>query len=407
MVISNKKLSNRNAFLAIGVFAMLFAGIIYAWSILKIPFKEVYGFSDSSLAFNFTLTMCTFCLGAFFGSKLFRIIGASLTVVLSGVLTGIGFIGTAFISGNISLLYIFYALFAGTGIGIAYNVVISTVNAWFPDKKGISSGALMMAFGASTLIMGKVIESFFGNESIGWQKTYIIFGIILACVLIFSGVLLKRPAEDIVFPEIKTKNNIRNEAFEEKDYTTLQMIRRFTFWRAFICLVCLTAVGNSVISFARDLVLSVGAEVSLASTLVGVLSICNGLGRIFTGALFDSLGRRITMLTANIITIFAAAVTLIAVYLNSLPLCIIGLCITGISYGSCPTVCSAFVAAFYGKKHFPTNFSVINFNLIFASFIATASSKLLTSTGSYAAPFVLLLSLAFLALGLNFSIRKP
>ena len=54
MVISNKKLSNRNAFLAIGVFAMLFAGIIYAWSILKIPFKEVYGFSDSSLAFNFT-----------------------------------------------------------------------------------------------------------------------------------------------------------------------------------------------------------------------------------------------------------------------------------------------------------------------------------------------------------------
>ncbi len=386
---------------------MLFAGIIYAWSILKIPFKEVFGFSDSALAFNFTLTMCTFCIGAFLGSKLFRIIGTSLTVVLSGVLTGIGFIGTAFISGNVILLYVFYALFAGLGIGIAYNVVISTVNAWFPDKKGLSSGALMMSFGASTLIMGKIIEVFFANENIGWQKTYIIFGILLALVLIISGVLLKRPSDEVVLPKTKANKNANKEAFEEKDYTTTQMIKRFTFWRAFVCLVCLTAVGNSVISFARDLVLSVGAEVSLASTLVGVLSICNGLGRIFTGALFDYAGRRITMLTANIITIFAAGVTLTAVYLSSLPLCITGLCLTGISYGSCPTVCSAFVAAFYGKKHFPTNFSVINFNLIFASFIATASSNLLSSSGGYTAPFVLLLTLAVAALGLNLSIRRP
>lgn len=406
-MISDKKLSSRPVFLAVGVFSMLFAGIIYAWSILKIPFKEVYGFSDSALALNFTLTMCTFCIGAFFGSKLFRIIGTSLTVILSGVLTGIGFIGTAFMSGKIALLYVFYALFAGLGIGIAYNVIISTVNAWFPDRKGLASGALMMSFGASTLIMGKIIEKLFLSESIGWQKTYIIFGIALAFVLILSGIILKRPSPEVAFPEARSNKRISKESFEEKDFTTLQMIKRFSFWRAFICLVCLTAVGNSVISFARDLVLSVGAEVSLASTLVGVLSICNGLGRIFTGALFDSLGRRITMLTANIITILAAGVTLAAVYLSSIPLCIIGLCLTGLSYGSCPTVSSAFVSAFYGKKHFPTNFSVINFNLIFASFIATASSNLFAASGGYTAPFVLLLSLSVAALGLNLSIRKP
>ncbi len=406
-MISDKKLSSRPLFLAVGVFAMLFSGIIYAWSILKIPFKDVFGFSDSALAFNFTLTMCTFCLGAFFGSKIFKIIGTSLTVILSGLLVGVGFIGTAFISGNIALLYVFYALFAGLGIGIAYNVVISTVNDWFPDKKGLCSGALMMAFGASTLIIGKVIEGFFQNENIGWQKTYIIFGIVIAFVLILSGLLLKRPSEEIVFPEAKVNKKVNKESFESKDYTTTEMIKRFTFWRAFICLVCLTAVGNSVISFARDLVLSVGAEVSLASTLVGVLSICNGLGRIFTGALFDFAGRRITMLAANLITIFAAAITLVAVFIDSLPVCIIGLCITGISYGSCPTVCSAFVAAFYGRKHFPTNFSVINFNLILASFIATASSNLLSSTGSYTAPFILLLCLSIAALVLNFSIRRP
>lgn len=404
---SDKKLSSRNVFLAVGVFAMLFSGILYAWSILKVPFKSEFGFSDSSLAFNFTLTMCSFCIGAFFGSQLFKRIGTRLTIILSGLLVGIGFICTGLITGSIVYLYIFYAVFAGLGIGIAYNVVISTVNAWFPDKKGLCSGALMMAFGASTLILGKVIEALFNMESIGWQKTFIIFGAVTALVLIFTGLILKRPSPEVKFPEVKANKKSAKESFEVKDYTTSQMIKRFTFWRAFICLVCLTAVGNSVISFARDLVLSVGAEASLATTLVGVLSICNGLGRIITGAIFDGAGRRITMLAANIITIFAAGVTLIAVLVGSLPLCIAGLCLTGLSYGSCPTVCSAFVASFYGQKHFPSNFSVINFNLIAASFIATASSNLLLSTGSYTAPFIMLLGLSVLALGLNVSIRKP
>lgn len=393
--------------LATGVFAMLFSGVLYAWSILKVPFKQEFAFGDSALAFNFTLTMSFFCIGAFLGSKLFKLIGTRLTIILSGVLVGIGFFFSGLLTGSIVYLYIFYAVFAGLGIGIAYNVVISTVNAWFPDKKGLCSGALMMAFGASTLILGKVIEAFFAMENIGWQKTFMILGVAIALVLIITGLIIKRPSPEIVFPEAKQGKKVAKESFEAKDYTTAEMVKRFTFWRAFICLVCLTAVGNSVISFARDLVLSVGADASLASTLVGVLSVCNGLGRIFTGALFDKAGRRITMLAANVITVFAAGVTLVSVLTGSLPLCIAGLCLTGLSYGSCPTVCSAFTAAFYGQKHFPTNFSVINFNLLVASFIATASSNLLLSTGSYTAPFIMLLALSVIAMALNLSIRRP
>lgn len=404
---SDKKLSSRNAFLAVGVFAMLFSGILYAWSILKVPFKSEFGFGDSALAFNFTLTMSFFCIGAFLGGQLYKRIGTKLTIILAGLLGGVGFFCTGVITGSITYLYIFYAVFAGLGIGIAYNVVISTVSAWFPDKKGFCSGMLMMAFGASTLILGKVVEALFATESIGWQKTFMIFGVVLALVLIFTGLVIKRPSPEVALPQPKAGKKSVKENFEAKDYTTSEMIRRFTFWRAFICLVCLTAVGNSVISFARDLVLSVGAEASLATTLVGVLSVCNGLGRIFTGALFDAAGRRVTMLAANVITIFAAGVTLLAVSVGSLPLCIVGLCLTGLSYGSCPTVCSAFTAAFYGQKHFPSNFSITNFNLLPASFIATASSSLLLSTGSYTAPFAMLLALSVVALGLNLSVRKP
>lgn len=405
---TNANLNKRWLYLVSGVFTMLFSGVLYAWSILKIPFKNEFGWSDSVLAFNFTLTMCFFCLGAFFGSLICKKIGTRLTLIIAGALVGTGFVTTGLLSAQTPyLLYLTYAVLSGTGIGISYNVVVSTVNSWFPDKKGFSSGCLMMGFGVSTLLLGNIISSLFENEGFGWSNAYILLGIVVAVVLILAGLILKKPSADVDFPAQKSKKSAQKENFETRDFTTKEMLKSFTFWRAFVFMALITAVGNSVISFARDLVISVDAAPALATTLVGVLSVFNGIGRILTGAVYDSLGRKITMLASNILTIFAAGLTLVSVQTNSLPLCIIGLCLTGLSYGSCPTMTSAFTASFYGTKYFPTNYSLTNFNLIVASFIATFSNSLLISTGSYTAPFVMLLILAVGALGLNFTIRKP
>nr|MBE6545322.1 OFA family MFS transporter [Oscillospiraceae bacterium] len=400
-------LKKRNIMLIIGVASMLFAGIIYAWSILKAPLTEEFSWDGSALALNFTLTMCAFCLGGFGGSFLSRKIGVRASVIIAGIAAGLGFVLTGLLSGgSVILLYLTYALMAGGGIGVVYNVVISAVSAWFPDKKGFCSGCLMMGFGASSLLLGNLASVLFDLPSVGWRATYIIIGIALGAALAITGLLLERPGEGDILPEAKIVAS-KGEDFEIRDYSPIEMLRRFSFWRAFILLICLTAVGSSVISFARDLALSVGADAGLATTLVGVLSVCNGLGRIITGKTFDLLGRRKTMLAANILTIVAAGATLLAVYLSSLPLCIIGLCLTGMSYGASPTVSSAFTSAFYGAKHFPTNFSIMNFNLMAASFVATACSSLLSATGGYTAPFILLLGLSSAALVLNISIKKP
>ena len=395
-------------YLAVGVFTMLFSGILYAWSILKMPFKTEFQWTDSSLALNFTLTMCFFCLGAFLGSLIAKKIGHKLTLIIAGLLVGVGFALTGLLTANNQyMLYIAYALLAGAGIGISYNVTVSTVTGWFPDRKGLCSGCLMMGFGFSTLILGNLISLMFENASIGWSKTFIILGAVIGVVQILAGLILKKPSQDAVLPTPKPSKIAKAEVFEVRDFTTIEMLKSFTFWRAFVCVAFITAVGNSVISFARDLMISVDAVPSLATTLVGVLSVCNGFGRVLTGVFFDAVGRRTTMIASNVLTIVAAGVTLIAVMLHSLPLCIVGLCLTGLSYGSCPTVCSAFTSGFYGQKHFSVNYSLVNSNLILAASIASVSNNLMLSFGNYTAPFVLLLSLAFVALILNFTIRKP
>ncbi|MEE1198080.1 MAG: MFS transporter [Acutalibacteraceae bacterium] len=402
----NIKTSYRRSILILAVAAMLFAGIIYAWSILKVPLSADFGWGAEQLALNYTLTMCFFCIGGLLGSFLSRKIGVKLSTAFSAVLAGGGIALTGLLGGNnIFLLYVTYAFMGGLGIGIAYNVIISTVSAWFPDKKGFCSGCLMMGFGASSLILGNLADFLFKTQ-LGRRGTFIILGAALFAALLLTGLILKRPDESVILPAVREKSNNSTENLEQKDYTTIQMLKRFSFWRGFALIALVTAVGNSVISFARDLALSVGSAATLATTLVGVLAVCNGLGRIVSGVLFDTLGRKKTMLIANILTIVAAATTLVSVLCSSVPLCVIGLCLTGLSYGCCPTMVTSFISEFYGQKHFSSNFSVMNCNLICASFIATACSSLQTTFGGYTVPFILLLALGAIALLLNLSIKK-
>ncbi|HCF50266.1 MAG TPA: MFS transporter, partial [Syntrophomonas sp.] len=121
----------------------------------------------------------------------------------------------------------------------------------------------------------------------------------------------------------------------------------------------------------------------------------------------DAFGRRVTMLTANAITIAAPAVTLMAVLFNSIPLCVVGLSLCGLSYGCAPTITSAVISSFYGPKNFSLNFSIANTFLIPTSFVATLAGSFVTKTGSFVSTFVMLLIFSIVALVFNLSIKRP
>ena len=404
---ANRDISVRWIYLTVGVIAMLFAGVLYAWSILKSPLATVFAWTTSELALNFTLAMSFFCVGGLLGAQISKRMGHRIALFAAGILSAAGFVLTASLrSPSIIMLYVSYGVLAGIGIGIAYNVVIATVSAWFPDKKGLCSGCLMMGFGASALVLGNVADALF-KSTLGWRTTYILLGCAICVILFLAGLLLRKPDAQTVLPQPKAAKVTGTEDFEKRDYASGQMLCRPSFWMAFVSISFLAAVGSSVISFAKDLALSVKAPESLAVSLVGVLSVCNGLGRILTGAIFDGIGRRKTMLLSNVLTIFAATVTLLAVSIGSLPLCIAGLCLTGISYGACPTITAAFTSSFFGMKYFSTNMALMTFTVMGGSLIATVSNKVLEVTGGYTATFLMLLSLTVVALVLNLFIRKP
>ena len=393
-------------YLTICSLGLLFVGVIYAWSILKAPLAEEFGWTASQMAVNYTVMMCFFCLGALTSGFLTKKWTLRKLLLLSAVLILVGYAALALLpGGSLVRLYVLYGVVVGFGIGISYNALLSAGNAWFPDKKGTSSGLMMMCFGFSTMLLGKLAAKLFDLPAFGWRKTFLLLGISIAVVLTVCMLIVRRPTADDELPAPEKKAG--RDDVQALNSTAHETIRRPTFWIFYVYGFLAASVGSAVISFAKDLSISLGAAAEKATLLVGILSICNGFGRILCGVSFDTLGRRKTMILASGVTVIAPAIMLAAIISNSLPLAIVSFCLTGVSYGAVPTISAAFIAAFYGTKDYALNYSISNTKLLFSSFTATAAVALLGSTGTYFAPFVLLFAMAALAFVLAFTIRKP
>ena len=392
---------NRYLRLFAAALVLFFAGVVYAWSILKAPLGEEFGWTPAALALNFTITMCAFATGGLVSGLLAKKVPAQLRVAIGGLLGGGGIAAVSFLSGEVILpLYLLYGILAGFSIGVVYNTGITTPAGWFPDKTSLSSGVVMMAFGFSTLVLGKVLQAMFDSPAFGWRKSYLLLGIGVAVVSLLTAPLIRTPKPGEVPPAAAKK------ATPGENFPPLGMMKRISFYGLFFVCTFQAAVGNTMISFAKDFSLSLGASASLAVTLVGLLSVCNGVGRLISGALLDKLGLRKTQYIMALVLMTAALSGLAGVLTESLVLGVCALVLCGFSYGFCPTFSAAATLHFYGGTHYPLNLSIINMTLIPTSFMATLAGGLVESSGGYLGVFLVLTLAALLASVVNLCLKK-
>lgn len=404
----NKKLV-RWPQLVFGVIVLLFAGIIYAWSILKAPFasKDLFNLTPTQLGLNFALTVSMFCIGGFISGLLNKTVSTRIRLIAGGILLFAGFFITSRMTvGNTGILFFAYGGLGGLGIGITYNVVISAVTAWYPDKKGFSSGFLLMGFALNSLIIGKIASKFLAVPE-QWRSTFVVLAAITAVIIIISAFLIKYPPVGTEFPAPKAKRLVEKNDFEARDYTAKEMVKRSSFWKLFFFFMLLASVGAVAIGIATNVLIDNGASKDVAITLVGFISIFNGIGRITSGALFDNIGRRRTQYVTSLVAILAPVIIVVAYLTHSMPVAVIGLCLAYFSYGFAPTGSTAFVGTFFGAKNFPLNLSVLNLILIPTGFSSFLAGFLKDSFGSFMYAYILLAVCSVIGLFINLSIKKP
>lgn len=407
------KALNRWIYAVVGVIVLLFAGLIYAWSVLVTPISQEFtNWSNTSLSLTFTICMIFFCLGGLIGGLLQKKIDVKINVWLAAVLFLIGF----FISSkaqSIATLYVGYGVLAGFASGLAYNSVMSTMSKWFLDKQGLISGILLMGFGLGSFIIGKIYQAYTPTNIGGWRTSFMIFGIILVIVLGIGGFFFVKPGDDFVPPVSASKGKEKNSNKINKelviDVNSVQMVKRPSFWFYFVWATLLGAAGLALISQASGIAGEVGKGVSASTiaTVVGLISICNGIGRVIYGGMFDKLGRFKTMMTVVVVFFISALLLIIAFKSKSFGILIVGFMLCGASYGGITSTNSAFINSFYGATNYPVNFSIINLNLIIASFGSTIAGALYDSSGSYLSTIFMMIGAIALSFICVVSIKRP
>ncbi|MFD1672002.1 MFS transporter [Agrilactobacillus yilanensis] len=391
--------TNRWFYTALGVFILLFAGLVYAWSVFASSLKGYFTqWSAAQLSLTFTICMITYCIAGLICGWLK--ISARAKLIISGLLFFIGFY-MASQANSLITLYIGYGVLAASASGFAFNTVMSSVTKFFPDKPGLISGILLMGFGFGSFFIGKIYQAVTPGGD-GFRQTFFGFGILLLIVMVLCSFFIREPklAEiDRYRLTIKTTAKI-----DTHDVTPKAMLKNRSFQFFFVWATVLSMSGLILISQASAIATEAKPTTSAAAlaTAVGLISIFNGIGRVLSGILFDKIGRLKTMLLIN--TTFMIAVTLIflAISKHLYPILIVSYIFAGLAYGGITPTNSAFMKANFGEKYYAINLSIINMNLVISSFGSTISGLLYDKTNSYYSTLILMAGIVVIGYIMSF-----
>ena len=324
-------------------------GSVYAWSVLTRPIMVNMGFTLSQTTWTFSLAILMLGLSAGFLGSFAEKIGPKKSGLLAMLFWVTGLFGTAYALSihNLTLLYLFYGIIGGIGLGIGYITPVSTLVKYFPNRPGFATGLAIMGFGFASLIAGPLMQYLVAQ--VGLIDNFIILGVIYLVIMGTSSLYLKAPQQKHPTRTTKDKSTmyvhnhgmLANDAMKTWQFGAL-------WWVFFINITC----GIGLLSLASPMAQeAIGMTPAVAASLVGVIGIFNGGGRIAWSTISDYLGRAQTYIlffTIEIVAFYLLAQTNSALTFQILILLIIT------CYGGGFACMPAYLADLYGIRQLST-----------------------------------------------------
>ncbi len=391
----------RYFYLGFGAILLLCIGIVYAWSIIVTPIAADYpAWSSAQLSMTFTICMFSFCIGGFLRGIFAEKLSVRITLWCSAILYGVGLCLAANIQNSILLLYLGFGVMGGFATGVVYNTIMSVVTPWFDGKNGLISGILLMGFGFGGFCIGKFYQMLISTVQMQWREIFLFFAIAIFVLLLLAGFLMKTP---------QTKKVTNSVAERCNDKNGKEMVQNRSFQIYFVWLVALIGSGYMVMGHGKNILLEANALVpaATAATIVGLISIFNGCGRMLFGYLYDRLSYKKTMFLIDIIFCLAILSCGVGLHLNSDVLIGIGFICTGLFFAGGASLNSALVSDFFGKKYYAENFAIVNLNVLISSFGSTLAGVIYDAKGSYSSVMFIMTILLLLATVCTILIKRP
>lgn len=300
------KMKNRwlIALSAVGIHISI--GSVYAWSNFTTPLIEQFGWSSSQVQLTFSLAILFLGLSAAFMGHFVEKHGPKKAGLVAAIFFGVGIGGSGFAVnlGSLPLLYVFYGVLGGIGLGVGYIAPVSTLIKWFPDRRGLATGLAIMGFGFAAAIASPVMNYLIGT--VGIAQTFFILGASYFTVMALSSLYLEKPPADWAPKGFNaaTGTGKKKVATDLAQLTANEAIKTKRFYYLWFMLFINVTCGIAILSAAKPLAVeSIGLSTEEAAMLVGALGIFNGLGRIGWASVSDYIGRTNTYTTFFVLQI--------------------------------------------------------------------------------------------------------
>jgi MFS family permease len=343
-------------------------GQAYAISVFNLPLTKQLGVTESLPAdwklteLGWIFTIAIFFLGAsaaIFG-KWVQAQGPRKSGLVAALCWGAGFlIGALGIHlHDIRLVYFGYGVLGGCGLGIGYITPVSTLIAWFPDRRGMATGMAIMGFGGGALVASPLsvllMKQFASPTSTGVMETWIVLGLTYLVCMSIGAFGYRLPAAGWQ-PRGWVPASAKQGALISKyDVTPAQAIRTPQFWYLWVVLCFNVTAGIGVLGQASAMIQEVfkgSITAGAAAGFVGLLSLFNMGGRFLWASLSDRIGRKATYSCFFVLGTALYALVPLAGQLGSVVLFVACFCVILTMYGGGFATIPAYLADIFGTKY--------------------------------------------------------
>lgn len=353
---SNAKESNRWAVLVFGCICMLVMGICYTFSLFQPYIMNHFGVDSASASLPYTIFIAVFCVGNFFGGVLQGKMNLKKVLVIGYVLMFAGWFLSAMLPSEMfwAMFITFGGLF-GIGDGIVYNVIVSLMPKWFPDKKGLASGLTLAFLGVSATVFSPFVSRWL--NAYGYKTSFIIVSIVYVAIGVFGTITMRAPAPGYMSDYVATGANTSTK----KQYTlseALHVKELYTITGLYFCAVPAYLLLSAIfVTYGADK----GLTAAMATLGVSVASLCQVGGRFIIPTISDKVGRKAAFAISFFIT--AAGVALLMVATGAMYMACFWM--LSLSYGGCQACFAPIAADRFGTKNVGTilSFTMIGFGV--------------------------------------------
>ncbi len=267
-------------------------GTVYCWSTFSGEISEYIGASKSACGWAFSLAI--FFLGmsaAFLGDIVEKDIHKSS--LIATICFTVGMVGTGFaiLLKSLPLIFLFYGVIMGIGLGTGYLSPVKTLMLWFKDKKGLATGLAVAGFGAAKAIATPIMQAILSKFDNNPAPMFFIMGAVYFVMMFIGHLLLKKPSDWVeqhseggVKEFFNTLGNNFKTSFTNKTFIGIWLM-------FYINITC----GLALISQEKQIFNTIGLSVSVAAALGTVTAIANAAGRLGFSAWADKLKDRNTI----------------------------------------------------------------------------------------------------------------